>query len=762
MVNSLSSPQPGREARALIKHGQTIRDAMVWEREGTAEEAAAPAQCRQTARTAYEALQADIARAQLAKMPLDRIKDITEGRIRLGLIERAGYSTVGAVLNAGSRLHHIPGVGPESATKAVAAARQLMKAMIGETRVRFDPDDRTVAQTRLLAALRLYERAKRDVLADVPGLDALASDLTSGLTAAQPAASKVRLFFTGSRGKAQARDGLVGLAAIVTAPRTAAIVKILQSRAHERLARRNRKEPDAAGLWADYLAHPVEYNGLLIEVSGLDPDTAASRGYLPADIARLIHDYPLDLSLVTASLRGYQAFGAKFALVQQRVIIGDEMGLGKTVQALAAMAHLAADGATHFLVVCPASVIVNWTREIAKHTKLTAYRLHGPDQARTRRLWVSRGGVAVTTYQMLRGMVPGEVSIAMLTVDEAHYAKNPNALRTKAVRNWASVTSRVLFLTGTPMENRVDEFRTLVSHLRPDIASRMDTVGGVLGSTRFRQAVAPVYLRRNQEDVLSELPPRLENQDWVELDGMAFVAYKEAVAAGNFMAMRRAAFAPGTAAESAKLRRLLEITDEATDDGHKVVVFSFFLDVLNVVASALGPAAVGPITGAVPPARRQLLIDEFAARTGPSVLIAQINAGGVGLNIQAASVVIICEPQWNPAIEEQAIGRAHRMGQVRRVDVHRLLSEEGVDAHMVEILQVKRAEFDEYARRSDLAISTPDAMDITDLDKVREVASNAEQERRILEQERKRLRVEAADRGGDEADTDGEAAASRD
>jgi SNF2 family DNA or RNA helicase len=237
----------------------------------------------------------------------------------------------------------------------------------------------------------------------------------------------------------------------------------------------------------------------------------------------------------------------------------------------------------------------------------------------------------------------------------------------------------------------------------------------------------------------------LERQDWVELDGMAFVAYKEAVAAGNFMAMRRAAFAPGKADESAKLRRLLEIAEEATDDGHKVVVFSFFLDVLKIVATALGQAAVGPITGAVAPVRRQQLIDEFAARTGPSVLVAQINAGGVGLNIQAASVVIICEPQWNPAIEEQAIGRAHRMGQVRRVDVHRLLSEEGVDARMVEILQIKRAEFDEYARRSDLAASTPDAMDISDLDKVREATSNAEQERRILEQERKRLRVEGAE-----------------
>jgi hypothetical protein len=197
VVNPPSPPEPGRDARALIKHGQTIHDATVREREAAAEEAAAPPQRRQLARSAYEALRTDIARAQLTKMPLDRVKDITEGRIRLGLIERAGYSTVGAVLDAGSRLRYIQGVGPESATKAVAAARQLLNAMIGETRVRFDPDDRTAAQTRLLAALRLYEEAKRDVLTNVPGLEALAADLTSALTAAQPAASKLRMFFTG-------------------------------------------------------------------------------------------------------------------------------------------------------------------------------------------------------------------------------------------------------------------------------------------------------------------------------------------------------------------------------------------------------------------------------------------------------------------------------------------------------------------------------------------------------------------------------------
>jgi SNF2 family DNA or RNA helicase len=418
------------------------------------------------------------------------------------------------------------------------------------------------------------------------------------------------------------------------------------------------------------------------------------------------------------------------------------------------MAHLAAGGETHFLVVCPASVIVNWTREIGKHTRLTAHKVHGDDREPARLQWLAVGGVAVTTYEALRTLADPDVALdpddvgplpavplAMMTVDEAHYAKNPAALRTKAVRKWAHATQRVLFLTGTPMENRVEEFRTLVGHLRPDVASAVRELDGALGGNRFRRAVAPVYLRRNQDDVLSELPPRLETPDWVDLSGPALDAYRQAVAEGNFMKMRRAAFAPGTVDGSAKLHRLADIVDEATDDGRKVVVFSFFRSVLDYTVAILGDKAVGPITGDVPPQQRQALVDEFTDATRPVVLVCQIQAGGVGLNIQAASVVIICEPQWNPAIEEQAIARAHRMGQVRRVDVHRLLAEHSVDQQMLEVTRAKRAEFDEYARRSDLAAATPDAIDISDLPTATEVASQVEAERRIIEAERARLQV---------------------
>jgi SNF2 family DNA or RNA helicase len=622
----------------------------------------------------------------------------------------------------------------------VAAGRQLQAAMEQETRVRIDPDTRTAAQAELLAELYAYEIAKSLIPPQGPDLRPLAADLDSLLSVAAPASSKFRMFFTGSRKKQDARDGLGRLAALMRSP-------FAVTAAQRLLAAHSAAKRDADWLWGDYLARPVVYNGLLIEVAGLAPGAEASQGYLPAEIAQRVRDHPLDLSLVTASLRGYQAFGAKFALVQQRVIIGDEMGLGKTIQALAAMCHLASDGARHFLVVCPASVIVNWTREIRRHTKLDAYRLHGPDRERNQRMWTTRGGVAVTTYDALRAMsVADGVTLGMLTVDEAHYTKNPSALRTGAVRNWAARTGRVVFLTGTPMENRVEEFRTLVGHLRPEIAAGVRGVDGAVGGTRFRKAVAPVYLRRNQDDVLSELPPRLETEDWVELDGKALLAYREAVYAGNFMAMRRAAFAPGTVEDSAKLRRLVEIAEEAIADGHKVVVFSFFRDVLEVVATALGPKTVGPLTGSVPPSARQAMVDEFTARTGPSVLVSQIQAGGVGLNIQAASVVIITEPQWTPAIEEQAIARSHRMGQVRRVDVHRLLTEDSVDQRMLEILRVKAEEFNEYARRSYLKDVTPDAVDISDLTAAREAATQAETERRIVEMERKRLRMEEAER----------------
>jgi SNF2 family DNA or RNA helicase len=187
----------------------------------------------------------------------------------------------------------------------------------------------------------------------------------------------------------------------------------------------------------------------------------------------------------------------------------------------------------------------------------------------------------------------------------------------------------------------------------------------------------------------------------------------------------------------------VEIVEEASANDRKVVVFSYFRHVLDRVAAVLGSVALGPLTGSTPPIQRQALVDEFGARRGPAVLVSQIQAGGVGLNIQAASVVILTEPQWKPTIEDQAIARCHRMGQVRSVDVHRLLAEDTVDQRMLEILATKAVLFDEYVRRSELKDHSPDAVDISDLKATDEVGTQVEAERRIIELERKRLRMEA-------------------
>ncbi len=237
-----------------------------------------------------------------------------------------------------------------------------------------------------------------------------------------------------------------------------------------------------------------------------------------------------------------------------------------------------------------------------------------------------------------------------------------------------------------------------------------------------------MYLRRNQEDVLTELPDLVQVDEWEEFSGPDLAAYRTAVLDGNFMAMRRAAFASSDPSRSAKLNRLLEIVEEARENRLKVVVFSYFRDVLATVHQSLGPQAHGPLAGDTPAARRQAFVDAFAGRDGHAVLVAQIQAGGVGLNMQAASVVILCEPQVKPTLESQAIARAHRMGQVRTVQVHRLLIADSVDQRMLEILDLKARLFDEYARRSDVADSSPEAVDVSEVELARQVVA-MEQER---------------------------------
>ncbi|MFI6594685.1 DEAD/DEAH box helicase [Nonomuraea sp. NPDC050536] len=653
-------------------------------------------------RSALEPVRERQARAELGAIPVSRLKDVTGGGLRLTALEEAGYSTVLSVLDATPyELQKLPGVGPKTRWQAQSAAQQIARAARESGTVHIDVERQDAETTRLLVALHglvaagpELSRARRTAQALEQRLKALVPD-------ARSLGRWWRRLLTGGKRRARAEQAVERIAELLAEETE---TRLLLAQATTDLLR---PPPDATQAWIDFELHSADYYNLLAELSALAPlDRAAAEGFLPDDLAERVRRQELDDTRRRVSLRGYQAFGARFAIVQQRVILGDEMGLGKTIQAIAVLAHLHARGTTHSLVVCPASTLINWVREIEARSTLGAFRLHGDRRDLARSAWLERGGIAVTTFDGLHRLAPSP-QVGMLVVDEAHYVKNPEARRSRAVAGWCDQVARVLFMTGTPLENRVEEFRSLVGYLQPDLRPKV-----AAGAQAFRRAVAPVYLRRNQEDVLTELPGLVHVDEWEEFSTADADAYREAVESSRFMAMRRAAYA--VPEKSAKLERLRELVDEAAVTGLKVVVFSYFRDVLASVADSLGPSIHGPISGDLAPERRQHVVDAFTEAPGHAVLLAQIQAGGVGLNLQAASIVIICEPQVKPTLESQAVARAHRMGQVRRVQVHRLLTPDSVDERMLRILHAKTVLFDTYARRSDLAESTPDAIDISD------------------------------------------------
>ena len=364
-------------------------------------------------------------------------------------------------------------------------------------------------------------------------------------------------------------------------------------------------------------------------------------------------------------------------------------------------------------------------REVSSKSALRAHRVHGPGRDLAAQNWFRTGGVAVTAFETLawfEDQVTTLRDLGCVVIDEAHYIKNPAALRSRRAARVLDSCDRAILLTGTPLENRIEEFANLLGYLRPDLVVDANE----LAPRRFRRQVAPAYLRRNQEDVLTELPELVEVDEWVPMSKEDAAAYRAAVAAGNFMAMRQAAMREGKRSE--KLWRLIELVEQAEDNGRRVIVFSHFRDVLDQVARALPGKVFGPLTGSVPAAARQVMVDQFSAAGHGAVLVSQIVAGGVGLNIQAASVVVICEPQLKPTTEWQAIARAHRMGQLETVQVHRLLSEEGVDQRITDILARKRELFDDFARISETAESAPEALDVSEADLARDVIA-AERER---------------------------------
>lgn len=658
----------------------------------------------------------EMAAERMSEISVDKLAD-ADKNIRISALRKAGYQTLADLAGMSElSLRRIPGIGEENASMIRQAVASFQNSLARTMSVRIDPDNMTRSTQHLVRAL--YTGMYVPPIADqCRELYNYYHDPVKKSISAIRAQSSIKWFFTGKSDKAQTLDAFEYLTDALDSrlrPLSGRLFQLYRQAAN----------PDTDTAVKDFSEHAAAYYAFLEKMDAGFVATSDNSTF-PEQLAAEIANQPLNTSLLKLTLRGYQDFGAKYILHQKRALLGDEMGLGKTVQALAAMCSLEADrqaaipddataGSStdstigsiakgKYLVVCPASVLVNWEREIGKQSALTSVMIHGSTREEAADEWKENGGVAITNFETvdeLLARLPGDFRYDMLVVDEAHYVKNPKARRTVYVKKISAMTDRVVFMTGTPLENKVDEFCELLGWLQPEIGEKARKYTFMNNVPEFRKLLAPAYLRRNRDEVLKELPELIDKEQWCTMTDEDQEAYIQALASGNFSSVRRVGWLQDNPSTSSKGKRLLEICDQAKEEKRKVLIFSFYLDTIAKVEKLLGDRCLPVIHGGISPDQRQQIVDQFTKSEDGSVLVSQIQAGGTGLNIQAASIVIFCEPQIKPSLEQQALSRAYRMGQVRNVFVHHLLCQDTVDERILSLLSGKQDIFDNYAGES--------------------------------------------------------------
>lgn len=694
----MARPFSSDEAKRLL---QIHHDTLKMLREGEASEN----EYREKVKAAADAIVAQGVLNVLRESPVEELGRSKRG-LRVKALREHGYNTVADVAAASVHsLASVYGISEDTAYSIKGIANGMAAEARKGVKISLSSDNRTKEATALILALFQYRRS-------MPVADKCHALLTANAKKIKYAEEElnavrgsVKWLFSSKAKKQKAVEAFDMLSALQGGD--------YGSQAEALFAELDAIERSrGSDAWQAFSENPIRFTN---DLEDIDPSVLGNDDSvygLPEELAREIQEECFFPEGLLCKLRKYQIWGVKYALHQERILLGDEMGLGKTVQAIATMVSLRNTGGTHFMVVCPASVLANWCREIRKMSLLSVTKIHGAGRRSAFEAWLKTGGVAVTTYETTAYLaLPLDFKFKMLVVDEAHYIKNPEARRSENVRNISLHAERLMFMTGTALENKVDEMINLIRILQPNVARQVQGLAFMSAAPQFRMAVAPVYYRRKREDVLTELPDLIESEEWCAMGYEEEMAYEQAVMSKNFAEARRVSWNVDDIRASSKAARLVELVNEAASEGRKVIVFSFFLDTIRKVSMLLGSRCIGPINGSVAPQRRQEIIDEFDNAPAGSVLVAQIQSGGTGLNIQSASVVIICEPQFKPSIENQAIARAHRMGQHRDVLVYRLLCENTVDEKMLELLATKQAEFDAFADKSAAAMQTPELDD---------------------------------------------------
>ena len=470
-----------------------------------------------------------------------------------------------------------------------------------------------------------------------------------------------------------------------------------------------------------------------LEGARVEHDAAYAARLLALDEARRI--VPALPSTLQAQLRPYQEEGFEWAMRLASAGLGaclaDDMGLGKTLQALAVLLARAANGPA--LVVMPTSLIGNWKAEalrFAPSLRVHVYAERGSTNDRAGVIAeMGKHDVLLVSYPMLQ--IDGEHFApklwATLVLDEAQAIKNAAAKRSQAV--FALQATFRLAMSGTPIENRLGELWSVMRACNPGLlgtlprfnerfANLIERQGDRNAQRLLKRLIAPFILRRTKAQVLADLPPRTELVLQVQGDDAEKAHYealrREALVAAekslsgdgagqahlNILAgltrLRRAACDPRLVTPTlkrpgAKVMAFAELATELVANGHKALVFSQFVDFLALLREPLDAAGIAYqyLDGSTPTAERTRRVDAFQNGEGDLFLIS-LKAGGFGLNLTVADYVVIADPWWNPAAEDQASGRAHRIGQQRPVTVYRLVNNGTLEEKILTLHQTKR------------------------------------------------------------------------
>ena len=465
----------------------------------------------------------------------------------------------------------------------------------------------------------------------------------------------------------------------------------------------------------------------------------AARKFLPEETCARIERRAAELQArvtpavpveIRAELRPYQVEGFHFLayLSANRFggVLADDMGLGKTVQTLAWLAWLrkgngaanpapgqAAGAAMTSLVVCPKSVADNWHAEAAKFFPALKVRVWSAADLKMAADSLATADLHVLNYSQLRAagdMLAGQ-SFQAVILDEGQYIKNPSSLTAQAARRLRA--EHRLILSGTPIENRLLDLWSLMSFVMPGaLGSRAefgrlyDAKNDPFARQRLSARVRPFLIRRTKAQVARDLPDRIEEDLFCELEGEQKTLYRAELKRAQAMllgvktakALNQQRFnfltsllrlrqicchsklvKPSSVAPSAKVEALLETLEPIMEEGQKVLVFSQFVELLNLLRAEMKARDWPHWYLAGDTENRGALVADFQAAPGAAVFLISLKAGGFGLNLTAASYVVLFDPWWNPAVENQAIDRTHRIGQDRKVIAYRLLIKDSIE-----------------------------------------------------------------------------------